>query len=209
VRDQGDVSHARTLLIATKAPETALDVLDKAFESQKRSIPFIVQRNWALLALGRRDEFRQAVGVALKTTHVPDLLIQDAILKFQEKNYSGAQSSLDEVLNQDPENVSAHFNLQHLYKELGEQQKSSEHFRLHQKYKPDDNARDKAVAAARQKYPAANHAAEAVVIYPLTRTGAPELPAAAQRDPNLGPEDTRGQLGQAAQGQHSWKAESE
>jgi hypothetical protein len=31
---------------------------------------------------------------------------------------------------------------------------------------------------ARQKYPAANHAAEAIVIYSLHRAGAPELPQA-------------------------------
>ena len=45
--------------------------------------------------------------MALKATRVPDLLVQDAILKLQEKNYTGAQSSLDEALNQDPENLSA------------------------------------------------------------------------------------------------------
>ena len=44
------------------------------------------------------------------------------------------------------------------------------------KYKPDDNARDEAVAKARIKYPAANHAAEAIVIYDLQRPGAYELP---------------------------------
>ena len=36
-------------------------------------------------------------------------------------------------------------------------------------------ARDQAVAAARIKYPAGNHAAEAVVIYDLNRDGAYEL----------------------------------
>ncbi len=43
------------------------------------------------------------------------------------------------------------------------------------RYKPDDNAADRAVRLAREKYPAANHAAEAVVIYPLQRPGAPRL----------------------------------
>jgi hypothetical protein len=32
------------------------------------------------------------------------------------------------------------------------------------------------VRLAREKYPAANHAAEAVVIYPLQRPGAPGMP---------------------------------
>ncbi|MHC4832907.1 MAG: multiheme c-type cytochrome [Planctomycetota bacterium] len=48
----------------------------------------------------------------------------------------------------------------------------------HARYKPDDNARDRAVALARQRYPAANHAAEAVVIHDLQREGAFGLPNA-------------------------------
>ena len=40
---------------------------------------------------------------------------------------------------------------------------------MHLKFKVDDNARDNAVAAARQRYPAANHASKDVVIYDLQR----------------------------------------
>jgi hypothetical protein len=47
---------------------------------------------------------------------------------------------------------------------------------LHERYKLDDNAADRAVSLAREKYPAANFAAETLVIYPLQRPGAPELP---------------------------------
>ena len=43
------------------------------------------------------------------------------------------------------------------------------HLEQYQKYKPDDNARGQAVAAARMSDPAANHAAEAIVIYDLNR----------------------------------------
>ena len=41
----------------------------------------------------------------------------------------------------------------------------------HAKYKPDENARDTAVRLARQKYPWADHAAEATVIYDMQRAG--------------------------------------
>ena len=41
--------------------------------------------------------------------------------------------------------------------------------------KPDDNAADRAIAAARKRYPAADVAAEAVVIYDLHRDGAPGM----------------------------------
>ncbi len=73
------------------------------------------------------------------------------------------------VLELDPENVTAHYNLKLIYSDLGESELSDEHGRLHEQYRPDDNARDRAIAAARRRYPAANHAAEAVVIYDLSR----------------------------------------
>ena len=53
---------------------------------------------------------------------------------------------------------------------MDDDEQASHHQELHLRYKPDDNARDRAVAAARKRYPAANHAAEAVVIYDLNRT---------------------------------------
>lgn len=71
------------------------------------------------------------------------------------------------TLTLDSEDVVAHYNLSLLYALLGEKEKAEEHQRLHARYKLDDNARDAAVAAARVKYPAANLAAEAVIIYPL------------------------------------------
>ena len=58
---------------------------------------------------------------------------------------------------------------------LGDHERADEHRALHARYKSDDNAGDKAIAIARAKYPAANKAAEAVVIYPLHRPGAPGL----------------------------------
>jgi tetratricopeptide (TPR) repeat protein len=82
------------------------------------------------------------------------------------------------TLESDSENVTAHYNLSLLYAEIGDQEESAEHRRQHARLKPDDNAADRAVQLAREKYPAANHAAEAVVIYPLQRAGAPELPTA-------------------------------
>ncbi len=78
----------------------------------------------------------------------------------------------------DSEDVTAHHNLQLLYAELGDEAKSLEHERLHRRYKADDNAQGRAVRLAREKYPAANHAAEAVVKYFLQRQGAPGYPVA-------------------------------
>ena len=85
------------------------------------------------------------------------------------------------VLELDPENVTAHYNLGLIYAQLGDEAKAEAHRQLHATYKPDDNARDRAISAARIRYPAANHAAEAIVIYDLQRPGAYELTAGPTR----------------------------
>ena len=77
----------------------------------------------------------------------------------------------------DSENFTAHYQLGLIYAQLGNEPRAEEHRTLHARYKSDDNAGDRAIAAARQKYPAANHATERVVIYPLHRARAPGLDA--------------------------------
>ena len=87
-----------------------------------------------------------------------------------------ARQWYDKVLTYDPENVAAHWGLKQAYRDLGDLAGEQRHATLPAKYKPDDNARDEAIAKARIKYPAANHAAEAIVIYDLQRPGAYDLP---------------------------------
>ncbi len=86
-----------------------------------------------------------------------------------------AVDQFEKTLQIDPENVSAHHNLQLLYEKLGDHERASKHRILHLRYKPDDNAQGRAIRLARQKYPAGNHAAEAVVKYSLNRGTLPEL----------------------------------
>ena len=86
------------------------------------------------------------------------------------------------ALQLDPENATAHHNLSLLYDRLGEGEQAAEHRSLHAKYKTDDNARDRAVAAARAVSPAADHAAEQTVIYDLQRPGAFGLPRGRGRE---------------------------
>jgi tetratricopeptide (TPR) repeat protein len=82
----------------------------------------------------------------------------------------------ERALALDPESMDAHYGLSLLFEELGEPERAAHHRGEHARYKPDDNAADLAVAAARKLYPAADRAAEAVVIYDLARDGAYELP---------------------------------
>ncbi len=94
---------------------------------------------------------------------------RDALLAESEQTFLAA-------LALDPENAEAHWGLVQVYGILGRDDDAQAHRRLHARYKTDDNARDMAIAAARRADPAANHAAEAVVIYDLQRPGAYGLP---------------------------------
>jgi len=89
-----------------------------------------------------------------------------------------SRKHFERTLELDPEDLSAHYNLAQILPELGDAEGAERHRNLHEKYKPDDNARDSAVNVARRNDPAANQAAEAVVIYDLQRQGAFGLPDA-------------------------------
>jgi tetratricopeptide (TPR) repeat protein len=86
-----------------------------------------------------------------------------------------AQEQFNHTLALDSENVAAHYNLALIHEALGEEKEADEHRRLHERYRPDDNARDRAIAAQRRRNPASDHASQAIVIYPLQRPGAPGL----------------------------------
>ena len=81
------------------------------------------------------------------------------------------------TLTIDAENVAAHYNLALIYDRLGDSAQAAHHRKLHERYRPDDNARDRAIAIARRRDAAADHAAQATVIYQLQRSGALELSA--------------------------------
>jgi len=93
----------------------------------------------------------------------------------QKKFLQKAVEQFQQTLALDAENLAAHFNLALIYAQLGDEQTAAFHRREHEKYLPDYNATDRAVAVARRAHPAADHAAQATVIYPLQRPGAPEL----------------------------------
>ncbi|MCY3590942.1 MAG: tetratricopeptide repeat protein [Acidobacteria bacterium] len=80
-----------------------------------------------------------------------------------------ARESFERALVIDPENVTAHYNLGLIHAQLGDADSAVRHRELHARYKPDDNARDRAIAIARRAAAAADNAAEAIVIYDLHR----------------------------------------
>jgi len=107
-----------------------------------------------------------------------------------------AAEQFNKTLTLDSENLSAHYNLALLYEQLGETKRADDHRAAHERYRPDDNARDHAVTIARRANPAADHAAQAIVIYSLQRAGAPELsPGLSAKPPTAGTAATPGSGG--------------
>jgi tetratricopeptide (TPR) repeat protein len=80
-----------------------------------------------------------------------------------------ARQRLEQALGVDPENAAAHYTLGLVCADLGDKAQAETHRRLHDAYRPDDNAVECAVTLHRSRNPAANHAAEAVVIHDLNR----------------------------------------
>jgi tetratricopeptide (TPR) repeat protein len=87
-----------------------------------------------------------------------------------------------QTLALDAENATAHYNLALIHEQLGDPKSAAEHRVLHERYRPDDNARDRAITIARRANPAADAAAQAIVIYSLDRPGAPELETGGRGD---------------------------
>jgi tetratricopeptide (TPR) repeat protein len=80
-----------------------------------------------------------------------------------------AAETFEKALALDPENLTAHYALAQIYSQLGNETKADYHRQEHRKYLPDYNAQDRAISIARRADPAADHAAQATVIYSLQR----------------------------------------
>jgi tetratricopeptide (TPR) repeat protein len=100
------IEQAQTL-IANRGAQQALKLLDEAPANQKAAVPIVVQRNWALLALGQAAEARKGIDQALKAGKVPEAMLQDAALKLTQKDYAGARAAAEGVLQQQPEETRA------------------------------------------------------------------------------------------------------
>ena len=95
-------------LIAQKDPKAAIDLLDNTPENQKKLLPVIVARNWALFSSGEQDELRKSIAGELAAyNRAPELVLQDGLLKFLVKDMANARKSLEEVLAARPEDTLA------------------------------------------------------------------------------------------------------
>jgi hypothetical protein len=177
----GDAARQQGFL--EQAEQNLRSVLeDRTPETQKRGFDFSLDyevlnlHGGVLFDLGRQWARINRAETDLRLTGRSSAAAAASAKVGEAREYfQRAVAQFEKTLKLDSENVTAHYNLQLLYTELGDLDKADEHGKLHGKYKQDDNAKDRAVRLARQKYPAANFAAEAVVRYPLQRPGAPGL----------------------------------
>lgn len=95
------------MLIANRGADSALKILDEAPVEQRGTAPIVLQRNYALLALGRKPEARKGIDQALAIRRSSEALLQDAALKLDQKDYSGSRASAEEALKQAPGEVRA------------------------------------------------------------------------------------------------------
>ncbi len=127
-----------------------------------------VNNELGLALFERAKEERSAEGAETRT-----MLLREAATVFER------------TLAIDAENITAHYALALVAEALGDPARAAFHRAAHERYKPDENARDRSIALHRLANPAANRAAQALVIYELTtpstadvrRSGATRKPA--------------------------------
>jgi tetratricopeptide (TPR) repeat protein len=94
-------------LLRSVSPKEASEVLDGAPAAQKQDPAYIVERNWVLMASNNRLELQKDLDSALAKSRTPDLLYQDALLRYDQRDFVRCRAALDEILKQQPENMTA------------------------------------------------------------------------------------------------------
>jgi len=85
--------------------KAALELLNRTPTQQKRKLGVIIERNWALLATGDTKELRATLDQVLRIQHYPELVVQDALLRMQQRDYAGARADAEETIKNNPEDV--------------------------------------------------------------------------------------------------------
>ena len=88
-----------------KQAQTAQTVLETAPNEQKRLVPWLVLHNWCLMAGAHWQETRAGIEQALRLGKTPDTLYQKAAFLFLQRDYPGARSQIEELLNSNPADV--------------------------------------------------------------------------------------------------------
>ena len=172
-RYDGPLNLARLFLREGLIDVEAPDALARAAEREKplrgvcfglalRLPPATETLSWPPTTCGTffaEDSLRQrAEALISRGMSVCTLLLGDAVyqLALQERGeeravlLEEARESFLAALALDTESLGAHWGLKQVARGLGDDEAEARHAALHAKYKPDDNARDRAVALARR-----------------------------------------------------------
>ena len=94
-------------LLSSSNAKAALDLLNSAPESQRGSLPVLIQRNWAYWALGNMTAMRHGIDQGLALAETSDLLLQDGMWKLRAGDPAKARGTLTQILNANPSDVRA------------------------------------------------------------------------------------------------------
>ena len=99
--------EAAQSLIASNDAKGGLSLLDAAPQSQKRMLPWLVERNWALWSVGDLAEMRKGIDAGLSTKRDGELLLQDGLWKLRAGKFAAARESLEQALDINPGDLRA------------------------------------------------------------------------------------------------------
>jgi putative PEP-CTERM system TPR-repeat lipoprotein len=92
-------------LLSGRSSRAALDVMNATPPDQAATLACVIQRNWALIGTGNYPEALAGVRRGLQAVRIPELLLQDAVVKMAGSDYAGARRSLEEGLERAPEDA--------------------------------------------------------------------------------------------------------
>lgn len=93
-------------LMTGKDAKAALLLLDSAPAEQRQELSLRVQRIWPLIELNRTEEARSAIS-GLVGLDNPEVLLQDAVLRMQQRDFAGSQAAAQRVLAKNPADLRA------------------------------------------------------------------------------------------------------
>lgn len=101
---QARLTLARSFTQANEA-KAALDLLNNTPPQQRNMAAVILERNWALLGAGETKELRSVLDQTLRIRRLPELVIQDAVLRMQQGDWAGARADAEEAVKNNPEDI--------------------------------------------------------------------------------------------------------
>ena len=92
-------------LIDSGAPQSAMAILDEAPQGQHKLAPFILERNWVLLAMRNFTALSNGIAEVSAAGKNPEALLQSGMMQLELQKPNAAQPVLEEALRADPEDL--------------------------------------------------------------------------------------------------------